>query len=67
MSLYPPPPVQNLGAQPSLPPWHRRRPLVLGMSLLALLLVAAGFLGQRVLSNGTVARQFLQTIVRAHR
>ena len=51
MSLFPPTPVKDSEALPPMPRRRRRRPLALGAMILVVLLVVAGFLGQRVLSN----------------
>jgi beta-N-acetylhexosaminidase len=52
MSLVPPSPVKDFDALPPMPRRRWRGPLVVGAVILALLVIVAGFLGQRVLSGG---------------
>ena len=48
MSLFSPPPVDSAGTRPPLPPRRGRRLLALSLGALVIVLVVAGFLGQRL-------------------
>ncbi|HXR64598.1 MAG TPA: glycoside hydrolase family 3 N-terminal domain-containing protein, partial [Ktedonobacteraceae bacterium] len=52
MSLLPPSPVKGFDALPPMPHRRWRGSLVVGAVILVLLVIVAGFLGQRVLSAG---------------
>lgn len=56
MSLFPPSSMKNDTPLPPLPRRRRRGPLAIGVLILVVLLVTAGFLGQRMLRTGQASQ-----------